>query len=64
MAIPDPEAIPGGKMQSVMRPYCKGLRLVKWAGLPLKITYTEDSAITFRDHLRWVKCVIVFGKLT
>ena len=51
-------------MKSVMRPYCKGLRLVKWAGLPLKFTDAEDTAITFRDHLRWVKCIVIFGKLT
>ena len=54
--------IPGGKIKSIMRPYCKGLRLVKWAGLPLKFTDTENASIHFEDHLRWVKCLVVLSK--
>ena len=46
---------------SVMEPYRKGLRLVKFLGLPMKIKLSADGNITFEDHLWLVKCSCASG---
>ena len=47
---------------SPMKPYCKGLRLIKACGLPLRITMMDDGSVKFEDHLRLFKCGIAMGK--
>ena len=47
---------------SPLIPYCKGLRLIKLCGLPLKMKIMDDGSVDFRDHLRIFKCGVAMGK--
>ena len=48
--------------KSHFQPYCKGLRLSKLLGLPLKIDLTHEKEVKFEDRLRFVKCGLEIGK--
>ena len=58
---PEPAFPKTERPSSVMEPYRKGLRLVKFLGLPMKIKLSADGNITFEDHLRLVKCSCASG---
>lgn len=51
---PESDSPPTERPSSVMEPYRKGLRLVKFLGLPVKIQIT-DKGVCFEDYLRLVK---------
>ena len=50
------------EIKSHFLPYCKGLRLFKLLGLPLKIDLTDEHVVKFEDRLRFVKCGLEIGK--
>lgn len=51
-----------GDTKSPFLPYCKGLRLFKVLGLPLKIVLTDEKEVKFEDRLRFFKCGLEIGK--
>ena len=57
---PESDSPPTERPSSIMEPYRKGLRLVKFLGLPLKMQIT-DGSVCFEDYLRLVKCGSVTG---
>ena len=48
--------------KSHLLPYCNGLRIFKWIGLPLKINLTDEHEVKFEDSLRFVRCALEIGK--
>ena len=46
---------------SIMKPYLKGMPLLKILALPLKTRLAEDGSLVFEDHLRLIKGGIATG---
>ena len=43
-------------------PYCNGLKIFKFLGLPLKIDITDEQEVKFEDRLRFLRCGLEIGK--
>ena len=51
-----------GDSKVIFEPYCKGLRWLKFFGLPLKILIDDESTIKFKEHRRFLKSGMEVGK--
>ena len=51
-----------GDSKVIFEPYCKGLKWLKFLGLPLKILTDDETTITFKEHRRFLKSGMEAGK--
>ena len=51
-----------GDSKVIFEPYCKGLRWLKFLGLPLKILIDNENAPKFMEQRRFLKSGMEVGK--